>query len=155
MGTENSPLFSKILGLVGLASGTNTIGKVDINGTPTVTLTGRNVQEKQGHNALAITDTTNKDSLMIDVSDLNRKAIFVVNSLNQAVDVSLIIYTSDGINALTLGSPKTLAAGVWGLVTATDIPTLAEPVSKMKIRLKCAVAPSSGSISTWVEGVKN
>lgn len=110
------------------------------------------VQEVTAFNALAIIDTVNHD-VTIDVSNLSGRKVFLVcNTHNQAVTVSIIAATSSGTSCVTLGS-KSVAATSYALISAADIATLVEPFMKLTVRTQCSVAPTSGNVTVWLEGV--
>lgn len=117
-----------------------------------VQLTGRNVKEKIAHNGIAIIDTANYDQV-VDVSDMERKSIFIVNLLNQQVTVTVYAMSQTGSFSVTLGT-KTVAASTSGVITSSDsgMAALAEPCQRLKIRIAAAVAPTSGTITSYVEG---
>ncbi len=111
------------------------------------------VGEVQFQNALSITDTAVHSSATIDVSGYSgRKYLHVVHNLNQAITVTVVAYISNGTNGIVVGS-KTLAANTSGIITAADIPALAEPVQQFAIQVQCSVAPASGTITILLEGV--
>lgn len=117
-------------------------------------VTSRKTQEVVGHNAVAITTTANNDSANIDTSGMTgRKAVLVNNTLNQSVTISVIARTSTQSFGTILGS-KSIAAATTGVVSAADIAALIEPWPIIQIRAVCATAPTSGSLSTVLEGVQ-
>ena len=129
-----------------------------------VTLTGRKAIQKTLHNAIAITDTLAKDSAITEVADIPlRKILHVRNTLDQPVDISVFVYSRLGDTGTTYygpsninsGTTKTVAAGVNMILTETDSPALNHPVQFMMVRAKCSVAPTTGSVSVWLEGVPN
>lgn len=128
--------------------------KIKDNGDGTYSSTNAKVVfETQLFSALAVTDNQPHDSSQADVSGISgRKYLHFVNTLNQAVTVSVIGCISDGTNSVTLGA-KSFAASTSGIITAVDIPALLEPLQKIVVRVQCSTAPSSGNISVFLEGV--
>lgn len=128
--------------------------KIKDNGDGTYsTTTASIVQEIQLLNAVAIRNTSPNTSTTVDATALSsRKYFHVSNTLNQAVTIGVTVYTSDGNNGVVIGS-KSIAAGTNGLITIADISTLSEPFNKISITATCSIAPASGSVSVWLEGV--
>lgn len=130
--------------------------KIKDNGDGTYsTTTCSTTQEIQLLSALAVTDTVGHYSSIFDISNLSgRKYIHVASTLNQAATVSVLVYNSAGSGNVTIGS-KSIAANTNGIITASDIANLSEPYSKMAVCVTCAVAPASGNINIWLEGVSS
>jgi hypothetical protein len=126
--------------------------KIKDNGDSTYSTTSCSpVQELTAVNALAITDTANHDVVM-DVSNLSgRKFLFINNTLNQSVTIQVGIVSGSGLWFM-LGS-KTVTTSNYGIISASDMPLLVEPMMKMAIRISCSVAPTSGTVSVWIAGV--
>lgn len=125
--------------------------------TPGVQISSMKVQENAvswgGSNSLSITDTSNHDSATMDISSIGgRKCILVQNNLNQQVTISLIAGNS-AWTATTIAGSKQIAANAVGIIAVSDIPLLEEPVQKVAIRAQCNTAPTTGSLSAWIEGV--
>lgn len=129
-------------------------------------LTGRNVQDIVLVNALAVTDTSTHSSGSINVSALSgRKIVTISSTLNQDTTVSIIARDQRG-NGVTMGT-VTVAASTGGTIIAFVAPEgsisaksstgsftlLASPFWNMEIRVSCSTAPTSGSISVYLEGV--
>ena len=121
-----------------------------------VTVSGRKVQEITVLNAVAITDTANHDSEIIDVSGISgKKYIFINNSLNQIITVTLIVYGSAGVVGVAVAPQKpTVGIDSTVILTSADIKELAEPLQRVKIRVACSTAPTSGSVYAYLEGVQ-
>ena len=121
-----------------------------------IKLTGRKVEEIILHNVLAIRDTANHNSSYIDISNLSgKKYLHITNDLDQSVDVTLLIATAGTTDfALVAGQTKTITAGTWDTVTAADIRELAEPLQQLSVRLKCSIAPTTGTVTVFLEGVQ-
>lgn len=127
--------------------------KIRDNGDGTYsTTTGKTTQSLQSHNAVAIRDTANNDSALIDVSSFENKSVFVYNGLNQALSAQLMVYNPDGTLLYLVPGAKTIATGSAYLISAADYALLSAPFMKMKVRLFCTVAPTSGITSSWVMG---
>jgi hypothetical protein len=106
------------------------------------------------HNASAIRDTANSE-ISVDVSLISgEKHIIVNSSLNQAVDITPyaegVGYTFAG-----MGASKNVAAGGIAIYTSADFPALKSALQKIRIRVKAATAPTTGSINTAIEGVQS
>lgn len=136
---------------------------MDVNGNPVssanpldIKQTGRNAQEVLFHNALAITDTANKDvnpPSGIDISTISgRKAIMVYSTLNQAVTISILVRNKAGL-AIIAGS-KNIASQTYAVITSSDVTALADPWQNITLRAACATAPTSGTLTTFLQGVQ-
>jgi len=126
--------------------------KHDVNATVVGSLANQ-VQETLILNAVAIGDTVNHDSETINISNLGgRKNLLVKNTHNQSVNVSMVFYDSASFAAgvtVAVAVPNSASK----IISATDIPQLLEPIQKIKVRLACTVAPTSGSANVYLEGV--
>lgn len=116
------------------------------------TTTGVNVTPMQLFTNQAITDTATHDSAAQDVSGFLNKSMFINNTLNQSVTVSVIVLDPNGSNPYVVASNKIVTAGTTYLITASDIAVLSAPFTLIKIRLQCTVAPASGNINAWILG---
>lgn len=67
------------------------------------------------------------------------------------MNITLLGYTADKGGVSGLGT-KQVIAGFAGYVTSVDIVNLDQPIHWLKIRVSAPIAPTSGSISTWVLG---
>jgi hypothetical protein len=123
---------------------------VDESGNIGMQLTGRKAIEIVMHNGLAIVDTANYD-VVIDVSAYDRKNIFIVNLLNQSVTVQVFILALTGTSNVSLGT-KVIASGTSGMITQVDFTAMLEPTQRYRVRLFCTVAPTSGTVTTYLEG---
>lgn len=127
--------------------------KIRDNGDSTYsTTTSKVVQATSVISALPITDTANHDSSVLDVSTFENVSIFVCNLLNQAVTVQVLIIGPDGTSTYNVTTTKSVASNTSYLVSSVDIPVLTAPFTKMKVRLYCTTAPTSGTVYAWVEG---
>lgn len=117
----------------------------------TTQLTGSIVEEFQGHDAVAIRDTTSYDSRLLDIHEYGgSKMLLVQNTLNQTVNIGIGVYNKNG---LRIGSSESWVrnSGAWGFATSQQIPILNHPLYSVVIFCKCDTAPTSGFISTWLE----
>lgn len=115
------------------------------------------------HSEVVIRDTANHQTDFIDVSMMpGKKILSVRNALDQAVTVSLFgPYRSNntGGGGVVLGS---VSAGLSGYFIGRDtdmssdalrgVQVLNAPAYKIIIRLACAIAPTSGSVTAWLTG---
>ena len=127
--------------------------QVMADGSISTQLSGRNVQEILGHNAVAITDTVVHNTAILDLSVISgKKTIFVQNTLNQAITIVIWVTVPSGgvINSNGIIVP----ANEPKLITAADMPLLAEPLYSALIQGRCTIAPTSGSLTTYMEGVQ-
>lgn len=126
--------------------------------TNNVQLTGRNVQEIVYFNALAITDAANHDSgspPYRDVSTIGgKKMLIAYNTTDQAITLNLLTSPISGSGALQVGQTFSLPSGQSKTITSADIRELGEPINRLGVRLKAGVAPTTGSVSVWLEGVQ-
>jgi hypothetical protein len=105
------------------------------------------------HSGVNLRDIANND-IVIDVSQLSGEKALIVNStLNQAIDVTLFAEAANYTFAI-LGSPKNLLAGGIGVYTSSDWSGLKTPIQKLRVRIKAATAPTTGSVTTLIEGVQ-
>ncbi|WP_067929529.1 hypothetical protein [Alicyclobacillus shizuokensis] len=124
-----------------------------------VSLTGRSVQEVTIINALAIADTNPHSSGNINVQSYSgKKSLFIVSSLNQSCTLSFNVRTLN-LNGFTAATFN-IQAGKYAFITAQttaatgSFAALDEPFSMIEVVLQCATAPTSGSISVYMEGVQ-
>jgi hypothetical protein len=96
---------------------------------------------------------TNNQEVLVDVSALTgEKLIVITSTLNQPVTMTAFIegngytYVSGGSKAVLTNSPA--------VATSVDIPALKAPVQKLRIRIKADTAPTSGSVTVYIEGVQ-
>jgi hypothetical protein len=138
-------------------------GKIDaITGgtTPAVTtLSGRNVEEVRSFNAEAITDTTSHLSANVDLSKYKKIRMFALSTLDQPVQ--LTFYRGDQSTTYYYNGTS------WVQPTITlDQPFIYDVNSyfnilndwvdlSMQLSAKCATAPTSGSLTVYIEGVNN
>jgi hypothetical protein len=108
-----------------------------------------------GHNAVAIRDTANSD-VTVDVSKiLGEKVVVVTNTTNQQINVNVYAKGTNYSYALALGATaQAIAAGAAIVLSSNQFAFLKSPVPQLIIRASAATAPTSGSISTFVEGVQ-
>lgn len=107
------------------------------------------VKTKNGHQAVSITDTGNHD-VVVDVSDLTKKNIIIAHTLDQPVDVKL--YTeSDNYSYVYMGVLEGLESTQ--VITSKDMNGLDGPLQKIRISVSAKTAPTTGEVSTWVEGL--
>lgn len=129
---------------------------INADGSRNIRLVGRSYQEALFHNALAITDTASKDVAApagVDIAAISgRKTLMVFNTLNQPVIVSVLLKNSSGATA-NAGS-KTIPATSFGVVTAADIPALADAWASISVRAQCSTAPTGGSLTINLQGVQ-
>lgn len=105
------------------------------------------------HSAVSVRDTANNE-VLVDVVDVTGEKLVVINStLNQAVDISLFA-EGTGYTYITLGAAKNIAINGTGVISSGDIPGLRAPISKLRVRAKATVAPTTGNLSIYVEGVQ-
>lgn len=123
---------------------------INPDGSENNVITGKKTQQILGHIGLAITDTSNHD-VDVNVSALpGMKALVVTNTTNQTVNINLYAKASNYLFA-SMGS-VTVAAGGTGLYTDTNFAGLRTPLQTITIRAYFSTAPSSGTISTFIEG---
>lgn len=139
------------------------IGQVDVvNNIGIVSLTGRTLVEVSVV-SVALADTI-AYTVDIDPSAYRRIFLFVYGTLNQ--DVALNLYV-DG----TGNDSYTYEAGVWTIVPTITYPSTGlnkryllntafpfldkEGLKSMRLKYKCAVAPTSGSLTVKMWGVPN
>src|ERR1700690_1263852 len=101
--------------------------------------------------ALAIRDTNTHDcttdtpGLPTFLADLHTmpgaRALYVANSLNQAVTISLE-YSVDGITVATIGSTVSVASGTRQYIDASSIAQLAGPFPYLAVQAQCGTGPS-------------
>lgn len=129
---------------------------INVDGSRNTRLVGRSYQEALYHNALAITDTANKDVAApagVDIAAISgRKTLMVFNTLNQPVIVSVLVKNASGATA-NAGS-KTIPATSFGVVTAIDVPGLADAWASITVRAQCNTAPTGGSLTINLQGVQ-
>lgn len=103
--------------------------------------------------AQAVTTTSTQSSQNLNVSTLSgRKYIHVTNSHNQSCTLFVKAKNKSGAATVSLGS-VTVSNLASRTITATDIPALLDPLQIIQIDFSFATAPTSGSLSAWVEGV--
>lgn len=106
----------------------------------------------QGHNAATIRDTAGLD-VVVDVSKMTgEKQIIINTTLNQPVTMTAYA-EGTGYTFAILGTGKAFSTGA-GIMTSTELPGLKGSSPKIRIRLACATAPTTGSVSTYIEGVQ-
>ncbi|MCE4052033.1 hypothetical protein [Bacillus sp. Au-Bac7] len=136
--------------VINTADAIDTISKSILAG---ITLGGRGVIETSLITAVAVTSTTQQSSPIVNISNVSgRKYIHVTNSHNQACTIYLKVRNKAGTATVSLGSAvvQPLSSRT---ITIADIPALTEPLQNIQIDFAFATAPTSGSISAWVEGV--
>ena len=134
---------------------------VDSNGVPLDTsgnppsfkLAGRNATDVYVFNALAITDTGIHNSARIDCTPYpGKKVLYVENTLNQAVNLTLFAYPSlGGGNAY---SAQNVAASTNVIIEPGVIAALDDPINNFILQAACTVAPTSGSLTVFLEGAQ-
>jgi hypothetical protein len=101
--------------------------------------------------SLEIRDTNNYQQI-VQISDIpGKKNVFVHNSLDKAVTLGWGGMAKFSEQPYDFGS-HIIEAGNTMIVTTEEISALDEPLSRAMIRLTCAQAPTSGSISIVVMG---
>ena len=133
------------------------------NGEVNVTLTGRNVEDVYFLNAIAITDTANHPSGLINIGKYRSFKLFAQCSLNQPPTLTLrrssFFKRWDGTawkasssaeEQITVSTDGTIhwLNSKWTWLGDSGIDTL-------RIDAICSVAPTSGTLSIWLEGVPN
>lgn len=105
-----------------------------------------------GHSAATIRDTAGLD-VVVDVSKMTgEKQIIVNTTLNQPVTMTAYA-EGTGYTFAILGTGKAFSTGA-GIMTSAELPGLKGSSPKIRIRLACATAPTTGSVSTFIEGVQ-
>ena len=106
---------------------------------------------------LEIRDTDAHDSAIVDNSKTQvgygigaKAALYYDNGLNQAVSLQ-VKGSPDGSKWFNVGSAISVAAQ--GGAGDEGYETLAEFHTFLKVEAKCSVAPASGRIEVWLEGV--
>ena len=135
-----------------IPSGANTIGKVDVN--------GRSAVDHLIFNAKAITNTSDNFSTGIDTTPYKRQYFEVYNTHNQEVTLVIIsgssLFTSWESGAWSTTTSVNIPAGGTIRLLNTRFPFLETLKNKNLIMIaKCAVAPSSGSLTVTCRGVPN
>ena len=103
--------------------------------------------------SLAITDSVSHDTDKIDLRVLNgEKAVMIMNTLNQSVNIYPVIYNDEGLNG-TLAPMLTLGAGGWAIYTSNDMPILKAPIGELGLRFQCPTPPTTGAIAGYIFGV--
>jgi hypothetical protein len=109
--------------------------------------------------ALAITDTTQHNSATSDCRGYRSKAIFVTTSLNQSANVSVDV-SRDGVTWVVLGAAAALPAGTYTLNgnetgaspgQTSFVAGLSNPWPYVRVHATCPTAPTSGTLSAWLE----
>jgi hypothetical protein len=104
------------------------------------------------HNGASIRDT-NISEIVVDVSKMTGEKLVVVSTtLNQAVTVTL--YAESSLYAYASAGAKAGMTSGAQIMHSNEFGALKGPIQKLKIRVVAAAAPTSGSISTYVEGVQ-
>ena len=100
-------------------------------------------------NALAVRDTSDHLSTVSDNRGAIPKTIVVYNSLNQNVLVQLQGDRDSGFDvAMPVGSEFTVTTGTH------DYATISDYLPYLRVRVKCSVSPSSGTVSVFILRVK-
>jgi hypothetical protein len=109
--------------------------------------------------ALAIRDTSTHDAttdsgytFLLNVQNLaGAKELYVKNSLNQAVTITLE-YSFDGSTVATIGNAApAIAASTNTTIDTSQIAELAGGFPYVCVQAQCSVAPTSGSLTVYVE----
>ena len=138
-------------------------GTFDVRVIPTygsVRLTGRNTTLVAAFTALAITDTAVHTSSAIDVSGFANWSIIAYSTLNQSCTISLVDGGMLGANALRKATDTSIGTSIAGssatvVITHADEAPIGSPLTKVRVTVVCAVAPTSGSISVSISGIPN
>ena len=106
------------------------------------------------HDALAITDTANYDAALNLTWCPGRRCIEVYNGCDQAVSITLLVYdVPTGIELLYASDAQVVAANRNSHITAAAIPALLEPLQQLVLRANYTVAPTTGTLNTFVDAV--
>ena len=100
--------------------------------------------------ALAITDTTAHDSNASVTIYAQQKTILVVNGLNQSVSIQAQ-WSRDGSSWYNLGTAQSVTAGAAAEIGTSTISALGDYLPMLRVTATCATAPTSGSLSAWLE----
>lgn len=128
-----------------------------------IKLTGRNLQQFQLINAVAITDTNWHDKSNtsgIFQADLRNyagpKLIYIKSTLDQAATINVNGARLDSAveRFLVLGNKIVNAAGIL-VISGADSLVLNSPLPYLDVSLKCNTAPTTGSISAWLVYVQS
>lgn len=123
-----------------------------VNASITGSLPNRPVTVLNVASALAITDTANHD-ISLDLSNLSgRKLLYVINTANQTLSVSLVIKNSSTSGGYPT-TVQTVNAGTSLLINSSAWTQLLDPLTRIVVRFSYSVAPTSGSISAEIEAV--
>lgn len=107
----------------------------------------------QGHSGVAIRDTTSMNDLVLDVTQLTgEKQIIISSTLNQ--NVNLTAYAEgNGYGFAIMGTPKTISSGAT-IMTSNEWGALKGSFPKIRLRLQAVTSPTTGTISSFIEGVQ-
>jgi hypothetical protein len=104
------------------------------------------------HNELAIRDTGNYNSGLIDVRPISgRKYFRVINGCDQPMTLKLLVYSLTDLLGPIYST--TIAANTSTLVTATEIPILAEPLTQIEVQVRFDTAPTTGAVKVQLCGI--
>ncbi|RUS42276.1 hypothetical protein [Cohnella sp. AR92] len=108
-------------------------------------------QQLIGHNAVAIRNTSPND-VDVDVLQIpGLKALIISNTTDQQATV--IIYAkASNYSFAGMGGSKTVNAGSAFMFSDADFTGLRMPLQKLTVRVSFATAPTSGSVSSFIEG---
>jgi len=136
--------------------------------TNAVTLFGRNTMETTTHNALAITDTADNISSAIDVSLYKEVYLRVYSTLDNAAhnaDPKIAVLQAPGGQVIADGAGavmgKSLDYATYPpdarriILSTAQLNVLNKLPTSVFFRVKCTNAPTSGSITVIMQGVKN
>lgn len=142
---KSSPGYMGIVGDGGIS------WTVNSDGTANVQLATRKTSQIIGHNAVAIRNTSNND-VDVDVTLVpGLKALIVSNTTDQQASV-LIYAKSANYSFAAMGAAKTVNAGAAFMFSDSDFSGLRLPLQKITVRISFTAAPTSGSVSSYIEG---
>lgn len=108
-----------------------------------------------GHAAVSIRDTANYD-IVVDTALLTgEKMIVVTTTLNQPL--TLTAYAEGtGYTFAIMATKGSITTGAVVVTSATSVDwgALKAPAPKIRLRLAAGTAPTSGSVSSYIEGVQ-
>lgn len=149
---SNNQAFSLSGGLGSSSSDPLFASLTGSSSTLPVLLTARSVTELTAFNAVAITSTT-AIAANATVSQFNDKTLWFNNTHNEPLTLTIGIKSSiTGEGTYSLPTTQTIAAGARVAVTAAEVPQLAHPFQQIYLQLQASTAPTSGSITGFVEG---
>lgn len=132
---------------------------VNPDGSQNVKITDSSIPvlEQMLINGLAVRDATahtiaTDSTVIFQVAPKKgRKTIGVYNGTNQSITVGVNYAKNDGTMRWAVGSTQTVGTGAIAYITSANIAALVDPIPKLDIQVTASIAPTSGSVSAWLE----